>query len=41
MRQQHIQDNAEKDDLDDEFQMRLIANKIADDERTSKKRAKR
>ena len=41
MRQQHIQENAEKDDLDEEFQEKLARNMMADDERTSKKRAKR
>ena len=40
-RQQIIQENAEKEDREIEFQEKLLANKLAAEERTSKKRAKR
>lgn len=41
IRQQYIQETAEKDELDIEFQERLAWKKLQDDQRTSKKRAKR
>jgi len=41
MRQQYIEENATKEDLDDAFQERLVWNKLVADQRTSKKRAKR
>ena len=40
-RQQCIQDAAEKESLEDEFQMKLAANRKVDEEKTEKKRAKR
>lgn len=41
IRQQHIQENAVKEDLELEFQEKLARNYIEAEERTSKKRAKR
>ena len=40
-RQEFIQKGAEKEIKDIEFQERLMANKLAADQRTNKKRAKR
>ncbi len=40
-RQAIINENAEADDREMEFQTKLIANKLADEAKTSKKRAKR
>ncbi len=41
MRQQHIEETAENEDLDDAFQERLAWNKHVAEQKTSKKRAKR
>ena len=41
IRVQHIDEAAEKEDLDDAFQERLVWNKLVAEQRTSKKRAKR
>lgn len=41
IRQQWIQEEAEQEQMEDEFQMKLAANRQADQERTEKKRAKR
>ena len=41
IRQQHIQENAVKEDLEVEFQEKLAKHRIEDEERTAKKRAKR
>lgn len=41
IRQQYIQENAEKDDLEIEFQIKLAQNQMEAEQRTSKKRAKR
>ena len=40
-RQAIISENADVEDREMEFQEKLFANKLADDEKTSKKRAKR
>jgi len=41
IRQQHIEETAKKDDLEEEFQQKLAKHRIEAEERTSKKRAKR
>ena len=41
IRQQYIEENAEKDDLEMEFQIKLAQNQMEAEQRTSKKRAKR
>jgi hypothetical protein len=41
IRQQHINETAEKEDKDTEFQQRLAQKRAEDEARTSKKRAKR
>jgi hypothetical protein len=41
IRQQYIQENADKDDLEMEFQIKLAQNQMEAEQRTSKKRAKR
>ena len=40
-RQAIISENADVEDREMEFQEKVLANKLADDEKTSKKRAKR
>lgn len=41
IRLQYIEESAEKEDLEKEFQEKLIKNYVEAEERTSKKRAKR